>query len=452
MHESLRRFSDIDNLDQVNIDGINIAGHGEVVPVPAVPPEHRALGAAEAAARLGVKRQTLYAYVSRGMLPRTVAADGRTSLFDADEIDRFARTRRGDGGEDGQLRTLLSSTITRIDDDGLLVRGKDLIDLVDEGASFVDVVELLWDGQPGEAWPGSAEVCARGAVPGAAHLADALRSSLLDELRIVVALLSAGDPLRHDLSDRSIRSVGRRLVTAMAVGLSGPSGATGTGHEPDLVEQLWRRLTSVGPEPAERAALDAALALLVDHGLAGSTFAARIAASVRADPYSAVSAALGVLGGPLHGAASGAVHELFLDAERSGDAAAAVGAARRRLGSFPGFGHRVYQRQDPRYGALMTMVETAWAGDRRLETVRRVRELVGERSDALANVDLALGALTFLAGMPVDAGEVVFAIGRTAGWLAHAQEEYGETPLRFRARARYAGRSSPHPGAADREP
>jgi citrate synthase len=87
----------------------------------------------------------------------------------------------------------------------------------------------------------------------------------------------------------------------------------------------------------------------------------------------------------------------------------------------------------------MAHIVEGWAADPRLGTVFRVRDVLGERSDAIPNVDLALGALTFLAGMPAAAGEALFAIARTAGWLAHAMEEYEEKPLRFRPRARYIG-------------
>jgi citrate synthase len=87
----------------------------------------------------------------------------------------------------------------------------------------------------------------------------------------------------------------------------------------------------------------------------------------------------------------------------------------------------------------MGQVNDVWGGDPRLGTVHAVRDLVGRRSDAIPNVDLALGALTWLAGMPPDAGEAIFAIARTGGWIAHALEEYQEPPLRFRPRARYEG-------------
>jgi citrate synthase len=303
------------------------------------------------------------------------------------------------------------------------------------GASFTDAVDLLWDAPAGERWdliPSPAAAAAGGLLPE--------RAPLVDALRIITACQSAADPLRHDLSPRAVRAAGRSLITTMALGL--PPRQPGT--DDTVSEALWRRLTAAPAEPARLRVLDAALGLLVDHGLAGSTFAARIAASVRADPYSVVVSGLGVIGGTLHGAASAAVHELLAEASTGSEGPAdAIGASQRRFGVLPGFGHRVYTRHDPRYVALLELVTDAWAGDRRLDTFHQVRALVGRRSDALPNLDLGLGALTFLAEMPVDAGEVVFAIARTAGWLAHAMEEYEEKPLRFRARVRYEGPQPP---------
>jgi citrate synthase len=391
--------------------------------------DQRFLSAREAARLLGVKPATLYAYVSRGLLRRTVATDGRTSLFDPTEIEQLRQGRRAN--TDGELRTLITTQLTRVDDHGLWIRGHDLVSLVSGGAPFTAVVDLLWDAPPDERW----DLGSAGQGPGDGRD----QASLLDALRIVTARQSASDPLRHDLSPRSVRSAGRRLITALALGL--PPRAPGADRT--IAAALWRRLSASPADPPQLRALDAALGLLADHGLAGSTFAARIAASVRADPYSVVCAGLGVIGGTLHGAASATVHELLVESETTLDPAAVIGAARRRLGVFPGFGHSIYTEQDPRYGALMGLVVDAWAGDGRLATVYRMRDVVGERTDAIPNVDLSLGALTFLAGMPVDAGEVIFAIARTAGWLAHAIEEYAEQPLRFRARARYEGPRPP---------
>ena len=380
--------------------------------------------AGEAAARLGVKRQTLYAYVSRGVLARQVALDGRTSLFDPADLDALRLGKRD--RTEGELRTVISTAITKVSDDALLVRGQDLVALVDRvaetGERFPHVVDVLWQAPAEESWPSSEN-------------APTTELTGVDGLRAVVAAASAGDPLRHDLSLPSVRAAGRGMIVSMLHGLP----TQGKGSDRTFTSALWRRLTKRRGSAAERAALDVALALLVDHGLASSTFAARIAASVRADPYSVVSAGLGVIGGTLHGAASAGVHELLAEVERRGDPARAVGEVLRISGRVPGFGHTVYTQQDPRFGALMTRIIEAWADDPRMRNVYRLRDIVADRPDLFPNIDMALGALTWLSGMTPQAGETIFAIARTAGWLAHASEEYNESPLRFRPRARYVG-------------
>ena len=402
------------------------------------------LGATEVARRLGVKRQTVYAYVSRGMLSRRVAADGRTSLFDPAEVERLRLGRRPDA--DGELHTQIATSLTRVGDDGLRVRGTDLVMLVGGGATFTEIVDLLWDSPPGEMWDGMS-VGEQPSIdltppPVAGHLRTSPFGAItsaeltpLDELRLIVAMTSSADPLRDDLSPKGIRATGRALIAAFAAGIDGWGRPTGS-----IAATLWARLTQHRPTAAKLDALDAAMALLADHGLASSTFATRVAASVRADPYSVVTTGLGAVGGLLHGAASSAVHDLLVDAERLASAVEAVALARRRnAGYFPGHGHAIYRVQDPRYGELMARLVDAWGDDPRLVNVYRVRDVIGERTDATPNIDLALGALTYLADMPSASGKAIFAIARTAGWLAHAMEEYGEKPLRFRTQARYEG-------------
>ncbi len=406
------------------------------------------LTTAEVADLLGVKRQTVYAYVSRGILHRRVALDGRTSLFDRTEVEELRLGRRS--AHEGELRTILATGLTHIADDGLSIRGHNVVDLVTGGATFTDLADLTLGAAEGETWPDLDAAPSDGSLPAGLDHTDP--ASLLEQLRIVVAVAASSDPLRHDLDPRGVRAAARRIITAMVTGLrhresAGPDhGEVGHGEVGGVASMLWERLSDQ-PADAERLrAVDAALALLVDHGLATSTVAARMAASVRADPYSVVIAGLGVLGGPLHGRASGAVHELYEAAGERG-AAAALGSLRQRGLPVPGLGHAVYRQQDPRYGALMERIVAAWGGDVRLGVVFEVRDLLATRSDRIPNVDLAVGALTYVAGMPATAGEVLFSVGRSAGWLAHALEEYGEQPLRFRTRGHYIG---PEPSPSSR--
>ncbi len=151
-----------------------------------------------------------------------------------------------------------------------------------------------------------------------------------------------------------------------------------------------------------------------------------------------IGAGLGVLDGPLHGRASSLARRLLDDAASSG-AGAAIAEALRSWRLVPGFGQPLYPTGDPRAVLLLAQLRAAVGSQRALAVADSVIDAVGARTDQQPNVDFALAVLTQAAGMPTDAGEIIFAIARTAGWLAHALEEYAEPPLRFRPRAAYIG-------------
>jgi citrate synthase len=184
--------------------------------------------------------------------------------------------------------------------------------------------------------------------------------------------------------------------------------------------------------------LRVALVLLADHELAASTLAARVAASVRADPYAAVTAGLGVMGGALHGGASLAAEAMLAEATDPEHARHVMGQ-RLRLGErIPGFGHTIYRDKDGRADALMHAVRAAAPGNPKLAVAEAMLDEARRRRLPATNIEFALAALTAVTGMVRGAGETIFAIARTAGWLAHAIEEYAN-PTRLRLRAAYAG-------------
>lgn len=175
------------------------------------------------------------------------------------------------------------------------------------------------------------------------------------------------------------------------------------------------------------------MVLLADHELAASTLAARVAASMRADPYAVVATGLGAVGGALHGGASFGAEVMLRSAARPEEAARVVGDLLRRGERIPGFGHFVYRGSDPRAVLLMDFVRQAAAGSQRLAVADAVIAEARRRSLPEPNIDFALAALASVAGMIPGGGEAVFAIARTAGWVAHALEEYERgTPIRPR--------------------
>ena len=410
----------------------------------------RRLSTAEAAARLGVKPATLYAYVSRGLLGRERSADGRTSTFDPAEIDRLARPGRARRGRRPSAELVVPSALTAIERGLPWYRGLAVPELAGT-RSFEEVAEWLWTGRfpdPLPTWRASQPALDAGRRAQAALPPTALP---LERIRVIAAALPAGDELRLELRPPAVTAAGRSLIAGLVDCLPRPAPPRPAGpgrEEPDrgrggselprpagsIAARLWRGLSPLDPAPGLVGVVDAALVLLADHELAASTVAARVAASVRADPYAVASAGLAVVSGTLHGGASLGIEELLDEVDRADQAASVVGARLRRGERLRGFGHRLYPDGDPRAEALLARLRDTAGGAPRMEVVDSLLEAARRRGLPEPNVDLALAALAHVAAMTRGAGEAIFATARTAGWIAHALEEYDrDTPIRPRA-------------------
>ena len=392
------------------------------------------LTAAEAARRLGVKPATLYAYVSRGVLSRVRAPDGRTSLFGAEEVEQLARRgrpRRPAGVAD----ITVESAITEITGDSLRFRGLDATRLA-VSRTFEEVAELLWTGEfPSERAPWRARPAALAAAR-AAQAALPAGTLPLERLQVIVPAMAATDPLRLQLDRPAVIAAGRNIIAGMVDCL--PAAVT-TDPGEAVAGRLWSRLCDRRPAPGLMRALSAALVLLADHELAASTLAARAAASVRADPYAVVGTGLGAVSGALHGGASLGAETLMAAANGPEDVPRVVAELLRRGEKVPGFGHFVYRGGDPRAILLLDLVRRAAPKSRQLAVADAVFAEVRHKSLPEPNIDFAIATLVRVAGMVRGAGEAIFAVARTAGWIAHALEAYsGPGPLR--PRAVYTGR------------
>jgi citrate synthase len=401
------------------------------------------LSTRQVAERLGVKPETVYAYVSRGLLTSRPASDGRGSVFDEKDVEALAR-RNGRGRSvvarpDGHI---VRTGITLITSDRHYYRGVDALQLA-ERYSFEQVADWLWTGQMRD---DVAFAASDDTIRATRSLAAALpaQAQLLDRLRTTVVAAAISDPLRYDLSRDLVADTARHLVATLTDTLI-VDGRRDSGSQP-IAARLWEGLAASEPDATLLRCIDATLVLLIDHDLAASTLAARVAASARADPYAVLAAALGAFEGPLHGRASALAHKIMAEALYRGSAAPVVSELLRERRRVHGLGHRIYPAEDPRAEFLLTLLSDLPVA---VDAARMAYEIAeaasSERRRLYPNIDLALAALTVSAGMSAEAGEVIFAVARTVGWIAHAIEEYGERRALIRPSGTYVGPRPPQP-------
>ncbi len=315
----------------------------------------------------------------------------------------------------------------------LLIRGYSLDELAGR-RSFEQVTAILWAGffeeLPGDITAALGE--ARRDVFTEVVALDARLAARgpMEAMRALTARLSDGDDLATAL----------RLVAAPAVftaaALRLQAGAAPIAPDPALghAADILRMIRGAPASPAEARALDAYLVTVIDHGLNASTFAARVVASTRAGLTSAVLAGLSALKGPLHGGAPGPVIEMLDGVGAPENARPWLESALDRGDRLMGFGHRVYRVRDPRADALKSvtraLADATSASLGRLALAEAVEAaalaILAERKpdrSLATNVELYTALLLEALALPPSAFTCVFAMGRAAGWIAHAREQ-----------------------------
>ena len=367
-------------------------------------------------ARLAIKPQTLYAYVSRGRIEaRPDPADPRKSLYRADDVSRLLE-RKSAGRKPADVargaiswgEPVLASAITDVAGGRLYYRGADAAALA-ERLTLEETALLLWG-------CGDAAVFAREPGPRVR-----LRGSFPARAFAALAARAGGEPPALGRGPAALWREGAGLMADLA-------GALGEGVDPGPLHLGLARAWGLGQEEADL--VRRALVLLADHELNASTFAARVAASTGASLSASVLAGLAALSGPRHGGVSARIAALIEDAGRDGPEAA-VRAYIARGDAPPGFGQRPYPAGDPRAKALLS----AFRPDAAMTRLMAAGEaLTGQPP----NIDMALAALTRRLGLAPDAAFALFALGRSVGWIAHAIEQLESGGL-IRPRARYVG-------------
>jgi citrate synthase len=403
------------------------------------PPDE--LSAADAARSLGVKLPTLYAYVSRGLLRSLPGRAGRARRYLRSDVEALRERGPSVRAAAGALRwgePILESSITAMTPQGPAYRGRLAAELARAGVAFEAAAELLWTGTLPEG-PVRWEVADCPELEGVLPLlpADAPHASVFP---VLVAARAARDAGRFDTTPEGVLPRARGLIRLLAAGLAlprAPARARRAARAPRIAEVVARAFAlDTGKETL--AAIDGLLILLADHELNASTFAARVAASTHADVYAVVQAGLATLSGPLHGATSDRFEALLAEVGAPENAERVVQERARRGDRIPGFGH-------PFYGAAgdaraRVLLELAWERAKTPE-VAIANAVIGAMERARKpppNVDSAAVALRAALGMPAGAVAGLFAVGRSAGWVAHALEQVATGHL-LRPRARYKG-------------
>lgn len=366
----------------------------------------------EACSRLGVRPQTVYAYVSRGKIEVTSdPADTRRSLYRAEDVATLAKRKQaGRKHETLATNTLfgaepsIPTAISTFVRERLYYRGQDAVTLAGS-ATLEEAAHLLWDAAQPVDFSSSVDVGQPGRVAAFKMLAE----------------LAATGHSTHGRMTRVLHGEGQGLV-----GLLANAFGARPGKQP-----LHIRLAEGWGQPAVAELLRTAMVLLLDHELTSSAFASRIAASTGASLPACLLSGLTTLSGPLHGDASGRVKALFSELDRQGEDE--VLAHHLSTGQpLAGFGHHLYPDGDPRATALLNLFDPSPVVARFVEKATRLTGLQ-------PNIDVALAALVTHYGLPDDAAFGMFATARSVGLLAHSLEQLTVGQV-IRPRGRYVGK------------
>jgi citrate synthase len=389
----------------------------------------------EACRQLGVRPQTVYAYVSRGKLEVAPdPADTRRSLYRAEDVAGLAKRKQaGRKHETVATNTLfgvepsIPTALCAFFRGRPYYRGQDAVGLA-RTAHVEDVAQLLWAAEQAVDFssPKPPRATKAGAEPGPGRIA---------AFTALASLAATGHSTRGRLT-RVLHNEGQGLVGQLANAF----GAAPGGEPLHLrFAKGWKQTAKVGD------LLRTAMVLLVDHELTSSAFVARIAASTGASLPACLLAGLTTLSGPLHGDASGRVQALFSEVERLGEDQVLAHYLSTGL-PLAGFGHHLYPDGDPRAAALLALFEPP-------KVIARFIEKATALTGLQPNIDVALAALVAHHRLPADAAFGLFATARSVGLLAHSLEQLGQLGQQgvaqvIRPRGRYVGRMPESAGRA----
>lgn len=350
------------------------------------------------------------------------------------------------------------SEISVIDgDEGKLVyRGYNIHDLA-KNIQFEELLPLLWDGD----LPNQSELeeieerldenrDVHEDVLNVLRIQSNQDAHPMGALRTGLSALGAFDddagagPDDREINLKQTYRIAAKVITLIAAFDRYRNGKEPLSPKPDLSHAANFLYMLNGQDPSETAekAFNLCLVLHADHGFNASTFSARVTASTLSDIYSAITSAIGTLKGPLHGGANTEVMRMLLEIdEKDADPVDYVKNKLNQGEKIAGFGHRVYETEDPRATHLREMSQQLGeqkASTKWFEYSREIEDFMLQEKGINCNVDFYSASTFYQLGIPIDLFTTIFASSRVVGWLAHVLEQYANNRL-IRPRAEYVG-------------
>ena len=338
----------------------------------------------------------------------------------------------------------------------LIYRGYDINELAGK-VSYEEVVHLLWHGRlPTERELSALTTALRAERELPQGVIDFIvnapkTAAPIDIMRTVVSMLGCYPTVRHDLTMSENNAIAIKLVAQIGMVAAyfhrARQGKSLPPVRKDLSEAAHFLYLMNGEEPTADAVrtLDVAYVLHAEHGFNASTFTGRVVASTLSDVYSAVSAAIGALKGPLHGGANEGVIHMLEEIGSLDRVDAWIEDALAQKKKIMGIGHRVYKVLDPRAPHLKAMgiqLSNQLGEPKWIQMSERIAAIMKERKGLNANVDFYSATVYYSLGIPTDLFTPIFAIARMSGWTAHILEQLGDNRL-YRPLSEYTG---PAPG------
>ena len=402
--------------------------------------------AREAVALLRIKPQTLYTYVSRGLIRSVNQANRKEKLYYREDIEKVgaqAEARRGQGVPAATAlrwgHPVITTAVTEITPEGPRYRGRLALDLARQGCSFEAATELLWTGvlhHDPLVW--EAETLPQGfdrIMDGAALQAAPLPMLRIDAL--ATAMLGAAESTASEIRRGTTIPAARQLLQTLAacLGYLGRKPGFRVQLQAEPIALTATRLLNPKASAEMVAALNGALVLCADHELSSSTFAARVAASAGAELRACVLAAIGTHSGTALGGGCDRAEDLLRNARSRQDMRQRLAALEQSGARVPGFNLPVYPKGDPRARYLLQLAQQF--ADRG-EQAQRISQFIEEAESTLhlrPSIEVGLVALCAALDFPERSAGALWALGRTAGWIAHVMEQrLGGFLLRPRAR------------------